>query len=311
MYYPEGFVTTNKHLHTVIPALLFRTNYKYVNREKITLSDGDFVHLDWGQKRSKKLVLLLHGLESSADQFYMRHTAQYLETKGFSLVSLNYRGCSGIPNTLFKGYHSGCSNDLREVVQFLEYNYNFEELYLLGFSLGGNIVLKYLAENTHQPFIKKGLAFSAPIDLKTSSIQIGEVFWGIYEKRFMEKLKKGLALKALLHPKESVDLDTLRRMKKFVEFDDYYTAPANGFLNAEDYYKQASSLYQLDQIETNSLLISAYDDPFLSPKCYPQHISSKAFNTEYHNKGGHLGFIKNLKKQQCWYPERAASFFMQ
>ncbi len=311
MYHPKGFLSLNKHLNTAIPALFFSNNYKYVIREKITLLDGDFVHLDWGQKQSKKIVLMLHGLESSADQFYMRHSALYLEKNGFSIVALNYRGCSGVPNALFKGYHSGCSSDLKEVVDFIEHNYNFEELYLLGFSLGGNIVLKYLAENTKQPFVKKGLAFSSPVDLKSSSIQIGEVFWGIYEKRFMKRLKQGLKLKAELHPQKSVDLDLLFEMKKFVEFDEYYTAPANGFLNANDYYQKASSLYQLDQIETTSLLVSAYDDPFLSEKCYPQNISSKAFNTEYHNKGGHLGFIKNIRKQQCWYPERAATFFMQ
>lgn len=282
-----------------------------MRREKFILTDGDFIHVDWGLKRSKKLVLMLHGLESSTDQFYMRHSAQYLESKGFSIAAMNYRGCSSIPNSLFKGYHSGCSHDLKDVINSIIQEYNFEELYLLGFSLGGNIVLKYLAENPEDKFTQKGIAFSSPVDLKSAAIQIGDTFGGIYEKRFMDRLKQGLQLKSKLHPEEDVDIDQLMKMKKFAEFDDYYTAPANGFLNADDYYQKASSLYIMNHITTPSLLVSAYDDPFLPSKCYPQNTDSKAFKTEYHSKGGHLAFVKNFWKQTCWYPQRAAEFFMQ
>ena len=150
MYYPKSFLAFSQHLHTIVPALFFKSSYKYVKREVVTLADGDFVHLDWGIKKSKKLVLMLHGLESSTDQFYMRHSAEYLESKDFSVAALNYRGCSGEPNSLFKGYHSGCSHDLKEVIDTIQKKYNFQELYLLGFSLGGNITLKYLAENQDQ-----------------------------------------------------------------------------------------------------------------------------------------------------------------
>jgi predicted alpha/beta-fold hydrolase len=255
--------------------------------------------------------LLLHGLESSAEQFYIKHTADYLSKRNYDLVAINYRGCSGEPNNLYKGYHSGCSPDLAAVITHINRTTQYDELYIVGFSLGGNILLKYLAEYQSQVpnnFIK-GVAFSTPVDLKGTSLQLSSTFAGIYQKHFLRKLNKKLAQKTIDFPKK-ISMADIRKLDSLTKFDDFYTAPVNGFKNAFDYYEKCSCKPLLNEVKHPVLIVNALDDPFLPESCYPFDVLSKHkfIDFETPKTGGHLGFIKSFKNQTCWYPERIWEF---
>ena len=305
--YTAPIYLKNKHLHTIIPSLLFKHNLEYTLRERITLPDNDFIDVDWLKTGQKRLVLLLHGLESSAEQFYVKHTADFLSQRGYDIVAINYRGCSGEPNNLYKGYHSGSSPDLASVIDHLDQNNNYAELYVVGFSLGGNILLKYLAEyqkKVPSNFVK-GVAFSSPIDLKGVSLELSSTFGGLYQKHFLKKLNEKLIQKTTIYPHE-ISLNDITKLTTLTKFDDFYTAPVNGFKDAFDYYAKCSCKPMLNAIQHPVLLVNALDDPFLPKSCYPFDVLSKHkfIDFETPKNGGHLAFIKSLKNKTCWYPER-------
>ena len=308
--YKTSLFLRNKHLHTVIPSLFFKHSLHYSSRERVDLPDTDFIDLDWLKNNNKKVVVLLHGLESSADQFYIKHTAQYLTERGYDIVAINYRGCSGEPNRLYKGYHSGCSPDLDFILSHINTTTDYKELYLAGFSLGGNILLKYLAEYKTPSNFVKAVVFSAPLDLKGTSLQLASTFGGIYQKHFLKKLNKKLIQKSHQFP-DNISLAEINQLKTLVEFDNRYTAKANGFKNAFDYYKKCSSKPLLKDIKAPVLIVNALDDPFLPKSCYPfQELKEhKTIHFETPQYGGHLGFITSLKNQTCWYPQRIVEYF--
>jgi len=301
----------NKHLHTIIPSLLFQHNLEYTSRERVNLPDKDFIDIDWIKNGGKKLVLLLHGLESSAQQFYVKHTADFLSKKNYDIVAINYRGCSGEQNNLYKSYHSGCSADLDSIVKYIDQNNNYDQLHIVGFSLGGNILLKYLAEyqSTVPTNFVKGVAFSAPIDLKSVSLQLSNTFGGIYQKHFLKKLNKKLTQKTLSFPHD-ISLEDIEKLNTLKKFDDFYTAPSHGFNDAFDYYDKCSSKPLLGMVKHPVLLVNALNDPFLPKECYPFDILSKHKFIDYETPkdGGHLAFIKSFSNQTCWYPERIWEF---
>ncbi len=302
----------NKHLHTVIPSLFFKHKLTYSSRERVKLPDNDFLEIDLLKNNNKKVVLLLHGLESSANQFYIKHTADVLAKNGYDIVAINYRGCGGEPNNLYKGYHSGCSDDLNATLKHINLNTAYQQLYIVGFSLGGNILLKYLAEYSSQipsNFVK-AVAFSTPIDLKGTSLQLSSTFGGIYQKHFLKKLIKKLTQKVIQYP-QSISLKEIKTIKTLHQFDGIYTAPANGFKHADDYYEKCSSKPLLKDIKHPVLLINALDDPFLPESCYPyKELKHHPFvDLETPKHGGHLGFILSLRNQTCWYPQRILTYF--
>ena len=144
-YKPVWFLR-NPHLQTVFPTLsrhIFRVNYE---RERIDTPDGDFLDLDWLRSGARELVILCHGLEGSSRSNYILGMGRLLAQTGYDVLAMNYRGCSGTPNRLLPSYHSGKSDDLAWVVQFILNSSCYETVSLIGFSVGGNIVLKFLAE---------------------------------------------------------------------------------------------------------------------------------------------------------------------
>ena len=305
--YTASSLLHNNHLHTIIPSLFFKHDLEYTHRERIELSDNDFIDIDWLKSDNKKLVLLLHGLESSTKQFYMKHTAEFLSKKKCDIVAMNYRGCSGETNNLYKSYHSGSSHDLASVITDINKKNNYEEFYIVGFSLGGNILLKYLAEyqdRVPSNFIK-GVAFSAPIDLKGVSLQLSSTFRGLYQRHFLKKLNKKLIEKTSIYP-DHITLNEIEKLTTLKKFDDFYTAPANGFNDAFHYYEECSSKPILRNVKHPVLLVNALDDPFLPKSCYPFDIlcEHKFIDFETPKTGGHLAFVTSLIGHTCWYPQR-------
>lgn len=286
------------HLSTMYPTLFRRVPPVPWHRERLELPDGDFLDLDWFRKGHPRLVILSHGLEGHANAHYIRGMALALERRGYDALAWNCRGCSGEPNRLLRSYHSGVSDDLSAVVNHAAGSY--PDISLVGFSLGGNITLKYLGElgatgkgdpSPPIPPLRGAVTFSVPCDLASSSLQLGRRQNRIYMKRFMTGLKLKIRQKAAQFPGQ-IDLTDLDKVKTFADFDNRYTAPLNGFLNATDYWQKASSKPFLKHIHIPTLLINALNDPFLAPPCFPSEEADRNqnFTLESPPSGGHVGF---------------------
>ncbi|MDH5656646.1 MAG: alpha/beta hydrolase, partial [Spirochaetia bacterium] len=199
--------------------------------------------------------------------------------------------------------HSGFTEDLHEVINHTGKRYR--QLYLIGFSLGGNMVLKYLGEKKYSVpgKIKKAFVFSVPCDLMSSSRRMLHIRNYFYSKRFLVMLTGKIRAKKFLfseHPKK----EKCGRIKSITDFDNCYTAPMHGFSDASDYYKKSSSRQYLKNIKTPTEMICSLDDPFLTEDCFPfaEAMSNRNINLTMYEYGGHMGFVQKGKKQ-TWLEE--------
>ena len=307
---PIGF--KNGFVSTVYSGLVRRVNGIKQERERLTLSDGDFLDLDWSfsKEKSNKLIIILHGLEGDAQRPYMTGTSKLFNNNGIDAVCINFRGCSGEENTKFRSYHSGASEDLSDVIDYVLASKHYDEIYLKGFSLGGNIVLKYLGERNELPQqIKAGVAVSVPCYLKGSSDALHSFKNILYHERFKRHLKGKLKIKHQNFP-EMVTQEDINKIKALIDFDNVYTSKAHGFNDAFDYYEKSSSLQFLPNIKVPTLIINALNDSFLSPECYPVKAAKNNPNLylEMPKHGGHVGFID--KKNVYYNEKRALEFVM-
>lgn len=308
---PFGFCNT--HLQTIYPTLFRKVPLVTPRRERISTPDDDFIDLDWSTRtQSKRLVVLTHGLEGHARSHYCQGMARAFQSAGWDALAWNFRGCSGEPNRQIVSYHSGATSELQIVLDHVFANSDYQEIALVGFSLGGNLTLKYLGDlgTNIDSRIRGAVAISVPCDLASSSHQLEHWKNRIYMARFMRSLRAKIKEKAKRFPGK-LKLDGLDKMHTFAEFDDAYTAPIHGFDGAEDYWTQSSCRHVLNQIAVPSLLINALDDPFLSPKCYPQAAATRNpnFHLETPAHGGHLGFV-TFKDQGIYWTERRAVAFL-
>ena len=290
--YTPPFPFKNGHFNTIYSSLVRKRKAIAFTRNRIETEDDDFLDIDLLENGSKKIVLLCHGLEGSSESKYIRAAASLLSANGYAIAAMNYRFCSGEINRQLITYHSGRTEDLHAVISMLLPKY--EAIYLVGFSLGGNLVLKYNGEGIFplDSKIKASVAVSVPVDLYGSAIKLQEPQNRLYTWRFLYTLSKKIHLKHQQYPDE-VDVKLLKRVKKLIDFDDFYTSRLNGFKDARDYYAKASSKQFLPKINTPTLLINALDDPFLSPSCFPYTAAEN--NPHFYlmcpNYGGHVGFI--------------------
>lgn len=286
-----------------------RVSLQPYTRERITTPDNDFLDLDWLRQGSQKLVIVSHGLEGNTHRAYIKGMARVFFQNGFDVLTWNYRGCSGEMNRQLRFYHSGATDDLHTVVEHALHQQAHQEIYLVGFSLGGNLTLKYLGESrARTPLIKRAATFSVPVDLHTSCIQISKPGNWMYSNRFLKSLKKKVIQKA-----QSIkELDTrgIDRVKTLMEFDDNFTGPVHGFKNAIDYYQQSSALKYMAGISVPTLLVNAKNDPFLSPECFPveQFRQHDFIQMETPKHGGHVGFTQFNSNNIYWSEERALRF---
>ena len=306
---------TNGHFNTIYAAKIRRVKGIVYDRERITLTDGDFLDVDFSFSQSgnktSKIALIVHGLEGHAKRPYMQGAARVLNQNGFDCASLNLRGCSGEDNKKIRSYHSGASEDLADVVNYVLSKTKYTAIYLCGFSLGGNIILKYLGENRDRPHqLKAAVAVSTPVDLYDSLGALQQRTNWVYRWSFLKDLKKKYNAKLKVFPNE-LSKENKRKIKSLLLFDELYTAPANGFDNALDYYKKSSSKQFLAKINIPTLIINALDDSFLNAKCYPKkeaEHNDKLF-LEMPAFGGHVGFMTS--KSVTYTEKRTLDFFIE
>ncbi|HEU5145486.1 MAG TPA: alpha/beta fold hydrolase [Chryseosolibacter sp.] len=309
--YLPPFFLFNPHLETIFPALLRRVVIAPYTRERIYTADDDFLDLDWLQRGGEKVVIISHGLEGSSDRPYVKGMAKALHENGFDVVAWNFRGCSGEMNRQRRFYHSGATEDLHTVVEHVMSLKKYQSLYLIGFSLGGNLTLKYLGERDVSPFIQKAVAISVPLDLQTSCDKISQPSNRIYSNRFVRSLKKKIATKAQM--RTDLDASKLPHIKTLTEFDDCYTAPLHGFPNAREYYSQCSAIRFVEHIKTPTLIINTRNDPFLSDECFPAALleGHPFVSLEVLSRGGHVGFTQFNKNGLYWSEQRALEFLFE
>jgi predicted alpha/beta-fold hydrolase len=308
--YTPPLLFRNSHVSTIYAGLFRRVKGLRQDRERIVLPDDDFLDLDWSFSDipTNKAVIILHGLEGHGQRPYITGSAKIFTQNGFDACAVNFRGCSGEPNNLFRSYHSGATEDLDTVVQHLIGLEKYSEIYIKGFSLGGNITLKYLGEGRDLPKeLKAAVAVSVPCDLHNSLLQLLKVQNILYARRFLNHLLEKLWVKHQLFP-ELIREKEIKGIKNLKDFDDIYTSKAHGFRDAMDYYRQSSSKQFIPGIQIPTLLVNAKDDSFLGSSCYPieEALENSCFHLDMPIYGGHVGFYQNGSMS---YTEQIATNF--
>lgn len=311
--YQPPYWLFNGHLQTIIPSQFRKVEGVRYQRERFSTPDQDFLLLDWSTVESDKLVIISHGLEGDSHRPYIKGMVRAFNRAGWDALAWNFRGCGGEINHTLRFYHSGATDDLGLVIAHALSKKKYCSIMLVGFSLGGNLTLKYLGESGEQliPEIKGGAVFSVPLDLYTCSMQISTPSNFIYSRRFLRNLKLKVSQKVLTMP-DDISTQYFDRIKNLKDFDDFYTAPLHGFKDAMEYYTHCSSLYYLDAIRIPTLIVNAQNDPFLSAKCFPSAMlqNHKHVYLEIPENGGHVGFMPRgaSAHDNYWSEKRAISF---
>ncbi len=312
--YKPPFLFKNGDFQTLYSSLIRRAPVLQYLRERIETHDHDFLDLDWVDNKSDKLVIISHGIEGSSRSKYIKCMISGLMQSGFDCLAWNFRGCSGSDNLNLRLYHSGVSDDLECVVNHAISKNKYREIYLVGFSMGGNITLKYVGEHADRipEEIKRVVAIATPCDLKSAVRRMGKRRNKIYMRRFLNLLKNKLISKSKNFP-ENVSLINYKKIKNFIDFDTTYTAPMHGFESAEDYWEKCNSKQFIHNIKVPTLLLNAKDDPFLSEECYPyaEADSNPNFFLEVPRYGGHVGFVDFRTRGTYWAEKRVVDFFTQ
>jgi len=307
--YRAPFWLLNEHWETIIPALARNPKKLTYTSERITTRDGDFLDLDFGYNGNKRIIILSHGLEGHSDKFYMRGMAAHFQASAWDSLSWNCRSCSEQLNLTPKLYHHGATEDLEDVINYV-LKKNYKQIALIGFSLGGSLLVKYLGENgknTPKEIIG-GVAFSIPCQLGSCARTLSNPENAFYLKRFLIKLKTKLKKKAVQFP-DVFDLNGIDYISSFPEFDAQFTAPLYGFESVDSFYKYASAGNYIEGIDRPTLLVNALNDPMFPEDCYPYEAAKNHvhFHLETPKKGGHMGFWWPGKKVS-WMEQRALSF---
>ncbi|TAE12091.1 MAG: alpha/beta fold hydrolase [Bacteroidetes bacterium] len=307
--YKPPFMLFNGHLETIVPAIFRKVhNVQYVYHQ-IPTPDGDLldIALETSHKDSQKLVIVSHGLEGSMERPYIKGMVKRFVQGGWHALAWNYRSCGGTPNRLPRFYHSGATDDLQLMIDYALSLKKYTQIVLIGFSLGGNLTLKYVGEqgSNASPYLKGAVAFSAPLHLSSCSKRISSASNWVYAQKFKRSLAGKVRQKAQRMP-DALDTSKLAYIRTLKDFDDFYTAPLHGFASAEDYYEKCSSLYFLEAIALPTLIVNAWNDPLLSPACFPtKDMEKHSFvHLETPRAGGHCGFARS-KNGFYWSENRA------
>jgi hypothetical protein len=298
----------NRHLQTILPNVIHPA-LPAVEKQRIELEDGDFIDLLWTSARASQTILILHGLEGSGHSAYAKRILNYCNAQQLPAVLMQFRGCSGEPNRLLRSYHSGETGDLQQVIAHMKYS-GVHSIALLGYSLGGNVVLKYMGETTTDPVIRCAIAVSVPLRLDICADTMDQGFAKIYQATLLRRLIKKIHLKQALLKTSDRHFPDPQGMRNFRQFDDSFTAPIHGFDSAEHYYASCSSRQFLIRIDKPTLIIQSLDDPFMTTEVLPrEHELSDSVNLELSIHGGHVGFIGDKKMRPSpWLETRIHHF---
>ena len=293
------------HLQTLWPVWTRRT-LPAGRKERLELPDGDFLDLFWCDGGGP-LVIVMHGLEGSINSHYAAAIMQALQHNGFTGLFMHFRGCSGVPNRLARAYHSGETGDFMRVLEYATSTIGKPLHAAIGYSLGGNVLLKWLGEQGAEAPLGRAVAVSVPFRLAAAGQRLERGVSRIYQNHLMKKMRLGYKARFRVRPSPlDVDVDALTT---FRDFDDKVTAPLHGFSGADDYYGSCSSRQFLKAIEKPTLIIHAQDDPFMFPDTVPQERElSPLVTLELSKHGGHVGFIGGGLLPERWLEQRIIAY---
>ncbi|MDO6442016.1 YheT family hydrolase [Marinobacter sp. 2_MG-2023] len=298
------------HIQSVWPALFRKVRVENPESEVLPTPDNDELHLDWHRQGSSRLAIVSHGLEGHSRRPYVLGLTRALLAEGWDVLAWNFRSCGGVMNLQPRFYHSGATEDLRQVVDHgLAQGYS--TVFLSGFSMGGNLTLLYLGEQGERvdSRICGAVTYSVPCDLAGSADMLALPSRKIYMQRFLRDLRVKMDEKARKFP-DLIDISDFDAIHSFHEFDDRYTAPLHGFKSAPDYWAQCSASGRLKDIRVPSLMVNAADDPFLSQKCFPESraVLGAHVRLDAPKWGGHVGFVELGNDGYYWSERRALAF---
>ncbi len=304
------------HLQTVYAYYLPQPCVFQFRRERWETPDGDFVDLDWLDEfgNGTALIVLLHGLEGCSRSHYALSLANELRHRNCPGVVVHSRGCSGEANRLARSYHAGDSTEIGWMLRRLRDENPRRRLYVVGVSMGGNDLLKWLGEQGRAGLqvIDRAAAVSAPLDLKIAAARL-DAGWNkrLYTRDFLRSMRQKVLAKISTHGLQ-LDPRLVRAARTFREFDSLYTAPMHGFRDAEDYWTQSSSKPWLKRIRVPTLVINARNDPFFPGDALPgREEVSDTVTLEYPESGGHVGFVSgNFPGHLDWLPSRMLRFLL-
>ncbi len=304
-----------RHLQTIYARALGRNYSVRYRRERWETPDGDFIDLDWldDVPQSSALVVLFHGLEGCSQSHYAISLMAALAREGWAGVVPHFRGCSGEANRLRRSYHSGDSREIDWILRRTKRANPRQPIYVVGVSLGGNMLLKWLGEEGEAALaiVERAVAVSTPMDLGAAAAGLDcGLKRLIYTSHFLRYLKPMALAKIALHGL-AIDARAIRASLTFRQFDDLFTAPIHGFKDASDYWTRASSKPWLKKITVPTLLINARNDPFLPSDALPDSTEvSSSVILDFPATGGHVGFVSGrFPGNFDWLPNRIVKFF--
>ncbi len=301
---------SNGHLQTFWPVLFRRFLRLEYQWEEVATPDDDFLDLVWSGDDGKPIVLIIHGLEGCIDSHYAKGLMYAINQAGYQAVFMHLRGCSGRHNRQPYSYHSGKTEDLTTVVQHIYTKIGAGIDTVVGFSLGGNLLLKWLGEQQSQSLVQRAVAVSVPFLLNDCAEKLEMGFSRIYQAYLLRLLHKKFTEK-FTGQRSPLQVDDVKVLNTFKLFDDQVTAPLNGFYGVDDYYARCSCRSFLKYIKTPTLILHAKDDPFMFPTTIPVEDELSEYVTlELSDRGGHVGFIggKNPFHPDYWLESRIVNY---
>jgi predicted alpha/beta-fold hydrolase len=300
----------NPHLQTLWPVYRRPRPHMALSRQRLELDDGDFIDLSWAGESRHPVVIVIHGLEGSLRSHYAKPQMAALRDCGFAVAFMHLRGSGSAPNRLDRSYHAGASDDLEAVIRLLQAE-GRNPVAAVGFSLGANLLLKYLGERGRSNPLRAAVAISVPFRLEQAAQRLEHGLSRIYNRYLLGHLKANYRRKFLGRASPlDIDLDAIHNL---YDYDDRITAPLNGFQGADDYYRRCSSIGYLKGIATPTLIMHALDDPFMYASSVPgaEDLGPEVV-LELARNGGHVGFIGGaLQRPVYWAERRAAEFVRQ
>ncbi len=302
------------HLQTIYPYFFLKGNPAKYQRERLNTQDGDFIDFDWLNGPSNSpIIIVFHGLEGSSKSHYVNAIMQHIKQLNWRGVSPNFRGCSGTNNNLARAYHSGDHNDIDLMIKHVR-NKTTGPIFTVGVSLGGNALLKWLSIKSYKPkkSIRASASISTPFNLMTTGDLLENGVNKVYSRHFLKTLKTKCVEKLKILP-DNFSLEKIMNATTLRDFDNNYTAPAHGYRDVNDYWTRASSITDLNNIDSPTLLIHSKNDPFL-PK---PHLPNSNFLPDnilclYTDGGGHVGFTSgNFPGNLSWLPNTLFNYFKQ
>ncbi|MDO6566863.1 hydrolase [Alteromonas sp. 1_MG-2023] len=305
----------NRHVQTIWPRFIQKRLPLKYNMERLTLPDDDFVDVAWGPKPAEPsgIIVMFHGLEGSIRSHYANDMMANLSVNGWQVVMMHYRGCSGVPNLKPRGYHSGETGDPSFFLDWLNQKFPQIPKVAVGFSLGGNMLLKLLGENPAQKWLNAAIAISAPLKLAECAKSINHGFSQVYQKYLLASIKGTLRKKmSFIDYRKLIQLtgDDVEHITSFAQFDEKVTAPLHGFEDANDYYEKCSAYHFLSAIHCPTLVLHSIDDPFMNHLVVPKEEDlARNVTVELSERGGHVGFMQgSVFRPKVWLHERVKKY---